>query len=119
MSTVEERSYIEAARREKRAALEALGVRPFAYRYERTHTAAQALAAYQDDMGDSGPQVRVAGRLDRFGSHGKTAFGHLEDPSGRIQIYFRRDALGPCARALPNGIRPPLQIHRRSGRQIG
>jgi lysyl-tRNA synthetase class 2 len=70
-------------------------VRPFAYRYERTHTAAQALAAYQDEMGDSGPQVRVAGRLDRFGSHGKTAFGHLEDPSGRIQIYFRRDALGP------------------------
>ncbi len=95
MSTVEERSYVEAARREKRAALEALGVRPFAYRYERTHTAAQALAAYQDDMGESGPQVRVAGRLDRFGSHGKTAFGHLEDPSGRIQIYFRRDALGP------------------------
>ncbi|MFL5532252.1 MAG: lysine--tRNA ligase [Gemmatimonadales bacterium] len=95
MNTVEERSYVEAARREKRAALEALGVRPFAYRYERTHTAAQALAAYQDDMGDSGPQVRVAGRLDRFGSHGKTAFGHLEDPSGRIQIYFRRDALGP------------------------
>ncbi len=70
-------------------------MRPFAYRYERTHTAAEALAAYQDDMGDSGPQVRVAGRLDRFGSHGKTAFGHLEDPSGRIQIYFRRDALGP------------------------
>ncbi len=92
---MEERSYIEAARREKRAALEALGVRPFAYRYERTHTAAQALAAYQDEMGESGPQVRVAGRLDRFGSHGKTAFGHLEDPSGRIQIYFRRDALGP------------------------
>lgn len=92
---MEERSYVEAARREKRAALEALGVRPFAYRYERTHTAAQALAAYQDEMGDSGPQVRVAGRLDRFGSHGKTAFGHLEDPSGRIQIYFRRDALGP------------------------
>ncbi len=46
-------------------------------------------------MGESGPRVRVAGRLDRFGSHGKTAFGHLEDPSGRIQIYFRRDALGP------------------------
>ncbi|HKP51007.1 MAG TPA: lysine--tRNA ligase [Gemmatimonadales bacterium] len=95
MSTVEERSYVEAARREKRTALEALGMRPFAYRYERTHTATQALAAYQDDMGDSGPKVRVAGRLDRFGSHGKTAFGHLEDPSGRIQIYFRRDALGP------------------------
>ncbi len=92
---MEERSYVEAARREKRAALEALGVRAFAYRYERTHTAAESLAAYRDEMGDSGPRVRVAGRLDRFGSHGKTAFGHLEDSSGRIQIYFRRDALGP------------------------
>ena len=95
MSTVDERTYVEAARREKRSALEALGVNPFAYRYERTHTAAEALAAYRDEMGDHGPQVRIAGRLDRFGSHGKTAFGHLEDPSGRIQVYFRRDTLGP------------------------
>jgi lysyl-tRNA synthetase class 2 len=94
VSTVEERSYVEAARREKRAALEALGVRPFAYRYERTHTAAEALAAYRDHMADAGPRVRMAGRLDRLGSHGKTTFGHLEDPSGRIQVYFRRDALG-------------------------
>jgi lysyl-tRNA synthetase class 2 len=36
----------------------------------------------------------VAGRLDRLGSHGKTAFGHLDDPTGRLQVYFRRDALG-------------------------
>ena len=34
MSTVEERSYVEAARREKRAALEARGIPAFAYRYE-------------------------------------------------------------------------------------
>ena len=94
MSTVDDRTYVEAARREKRSALEAMGVRPFAYRYERSHTAAEALALYRDDMGDDGPQVRIAGRLDRFGSHGKTAFGHLEDPSGRIQVYFRRDNLG-------------------------
>jgi len=94
VSTVEERSYVEAARREKRAALEALGVRPFAYRYERSHTASEALAAYQDEMGETGPRVRVAGRLDHLSSHGKTTFGHLEDPSGRIQVYFRRDALG-------------------------
>jgi lysyl-tRNA synthetase class 2 len=91
---VEERSYVEAARREKRAALEARGVQPFAYRYERTHTAADAVAAYHDDMGDAGPRVRIAGRLDRLGSHGKTTFGHLEDPTGRIQVYFRQDALG-------------------------
>jgi len=94
VSTVEERSYVEAARREKRAALEALGVQPFAYRYERTHTASEALAAYRDEMGETGPRVRVAGRLDHLSSHGKTTFGHLEDPTGRVQVYFRRDALG-------------------------
>jgi lysyl-tRNA synthetase, class II len=94
MSTVEERSYVEAARREKRAALEALGVRPFAYRYERSHTAEQARAAYRDEMGDEGPQVALAGRIVSWRPKGKVVFGDLEDPSGRIQVYFRRDDLG-------------------------
>ena len=91
---MEERSFVEVARREKRAALEAMGVAPFAYRYERSHSAAGASAAYRDEMGESGPRVRVAGRIDHLSSHGKTTFAHLEDPSGRIQVYFRRDALG-------------------------
>ena len=93
MSAVEERNYIEAARREKRAALEARGVPAFAYRYERSHSAAEALALYRDEMGEAGPVVRVAGRLDSLRSKGKTAFGHLEDASGRIQVYFRHDVL--------------------------
>jgi lysyl-tRNA synthetase class 2 len=93
VSAVEERSYVEAARREKRAALAARGIPAFAYRYERTHSAASALALYRDEMGEAGPRVRVAGRLDSLRSKGKTAFGHLEDPSGRIQVYFRQDVL--------------------------
>jgi lysyl-tRNA synthetase, class II len=94
VSTVEERSFVELARREKRAALEALGVHPFAYRYERTHTAAEALAAYRDDMGENGPQISIAGRIESWRPKGKVVFGHLEDPSGRIQVYLRRDDLG-------------------------
>ena len=93
MSTVEERSYVEEARREKRAALEALGIQPFAYRYERTHTAAQALASYHDDMGENGPEVSIAGRIESWRPKGKVVFGHIEDPSGRIQVYLRRDDL--------------------------
>ena len=94
MSTVEERSYVEAARREKRAAVEALGVQPFAYRYQRTHMGAEALAAYRDDMGEDGPEVSVAGRIESWRPKGKVVFGHIEDPSGRIQVYLRRDVLG-------------------------
>src|SRR5829696_6943757 len=88
VSTVEERSYLEAARREKRLALEALGVRPFAYRYDRSHTAQQALQEYADAMGENGPLVSIAGRIASLRSQGKTIFAHLEDSSGRIQIYF-------------------------------
>jgi lysyl-tRNA synthetase, class II len=90
----EERSFVEAARREKRAALEAAGVKPFAYRFERSHTASEALAAYDDAMGEQGPTAAVAGRIVGLRSQGKTAFLHLEDGSGRIQVYLRRDQLG-------------------------
>ncbi len=93
MTGTEELTYVEKARREKLAAIEALGYLPFAYRYERTHRAAEAIAEYRDEMADRGPTVRVAGRLVAFRSQGKTAFGHLQDGSGRIQMYFRSDLL--------------------------
>jgi lysyl-tRNA synthetase class 2 len=89
----EERSFVEAARRAKRVALEAAGIPAFAYRYERTHDAADAAAAYRDEMGEDGPRVAVAGRIDSIRSKGKTAFLHIEDASGRIQVYLRRDEL--------------------------
>ncbi len=96
MSGEAEPNYVEAARREHRAALEAKGIPAFAYRYDRSHAAAEALALYRDEMGEAGPRVRLAGRIVSFRSQGKTAFAHLEDASGRIQLYFRRDALGPA-----------------------
>jgi len=52
----EERSFVEEARRAKLPALKALGVQPFAYRFDRTHTSAQALTAYDDSMGEAGPE---------------------------------------------------------------
>jgi lysyl-tRNA synthetase class 2 len=87
------RNYVEQARRDKRAAIEALGVNPFAYRFERTHTAREALEAYHDRMGDDGPMVSLAGRLVALRSQGKTTFAHLEDPSGRIQLYLKQEFL--------------------------
>ena len=93
MSTVEERSYVESARREKRAALEAMGVHPFAYRFERSHTASEARAAYQEGT-EAGPAVTIAGRVVSWRPKGKVVFADLEDSSGRIQLYFRQDDLG-------------------------
>jgi lysyl-tRNA synthetase class 2 len=90
-----ERSFVEEARRAKLPMLEALGVRPFAYRFDRTHLTRQALDAYQDTMGENGPTVALAGRLVSLRGQGKTCFAHLEDTAGRLQLYFRQDALGP------------------------
>jgi len=84
--------FVEAARREKLKELLERGVAPFAYRFERTATARQALDAYQTD--EDPAAYRLAGRLVALRPHGKTTFAHLEDQSGRIQLYFKLDDLG-------------------------
>ena len=84
--------FVEAARREKLKELLERGVAPFAYRFERTATARQALDAYQTDADPTA--YRLAGRLVALRPHGKTTFAHLEDQSGRIQLYFKLDDLG-------------------------
>ena len=92
MTVTEERSYIEAARREKLEALIERGTVPFAYRFDRSHTAQEALDAYKDE--DDQVEVRAAGRIVSMRPHGKTTFMHIGDRSGKIQLYFKRDALG-------------------------
>jgi len=84
-----ERSFVEAARRDKLKELVERGVAPFAYRFERNATARQALDAYKTD--DDPARYTLAGRLVALRPHGKTTFAHLEDASGKIQLYFKSD----------------------------
>jgi lysyl-tRNA synthetase class 2 len=84
-------------RREKLEALRARGVDPFGGRYPVTHLAGE-LTARLDKAADAeleafGP-VSLAGRLTAMRDHGKTAFAHLMDRTGRIQLYARADQLG-------------------------
>jgi len=88
----EELNFVLKARREKLEALEQAGVAPFAYSFDRSHTAGDALSALRS--AEEGPEVRLAGRLVAWRGQGKTAFAHLADQTGRIQLYFRRDQLG-------------------------
>ncbi|MBI4502990.1 MAG: lysine--tRNA ligase [Gemmatimonadetes bacterium] len=95
--SVETRSFVEEARREKLRQISALGLSPFAYGYHRTHTAREALAAFRPD---SSPVVRIAGRLVSLRGHGKTTFAHLADASDKIQLYFRADEVGSAGYEL-------------------
>ncbi|GEM85470.1 lysine--tRNA ligase [Meiothermus granaticius] len=83
--------------KQRLANLEALveaGFEPFPYRYPKTHDAAQILAAHPGaEPGQEWPEekVWVAGRLMTFRHMGKASFAHLQDASGRIQLYLARD----------------------------
>jgi lysyl-tRNA synthetase, class II len=84
-------------RREKLDALRARGVDPFGARFAATHWAGPLTdtleKAGEDDLKAFGP-VSLAGRLVAMRDHGKTAFAHLMDRTGRIQLYARADQLG-------------------------
>lgn len=97
----EELSQILRDRRRKLDELLRLGIRPFEYGFERSHDSAAASAAFAAaeggeslDADGNGPRARVGGRVVAWRGHGKSAFAHLEDGSGRIQLYFRQDVLG-------------------------
>ena len=92
-SAEEDLNFVQKARREKLDQLIARGVQPFGYSFERTHAIAAAAQAMAQDQ-EEGPEVSVAGRLVSWRGHGKTAFAHLGDESGRVQLYFKKDVLG-------------------------
>jgi len=94
----DELNFVLQARREKLEALEAAGVAPFAYSFDRDHTAADALLLLGD--AEESPAVKLAGRIVAWRSHGKTTFAHLADSTGRVQLYFRKDQLGEDRYAL-------------------
>ena len=82
-------------RREKLAALEARGIYAYGRRYPRTGPIARAVSALADSgAAESSEEHRFAGRLVAYRSHGKSTFIDLRDESGKVQVYFKLDALG-------------------------
>jgi len=77
--------------------LRAKGIDPYGGRYETTHTLAGAREAWEaagSPEGDAGSEVRVAGRVVALRGHGKSAFVVLQDRSGRIQGYVKKNVVG-------------------------
>jgi len=85
---------LEAERLDKTQTLEARGVACFPPRVERTHTAAGAIAAFEALEADSpeaaeSVEVTVCGRIRRLNIKGKVSFMHIEDETGRVQLFLR------------------------------
>ena len=61
----------------------------------RTHTAAEVLEHF-DELAGAGDHS-WSGRVMMLRNHGKAIFADIEDGSGHIQIYIKKDAVGEAA----------------------
>ncbi|GAA4410143.1 lysine--tRNA ligase [Nibrella viscosa] len=92
----------EINRRQKREELMRMGIDPYpAELFDVTTTIAELRQSIQPQPGLdlSGDEhwgtVRLAGRLMGFRIMGNASFAELQDATGRLQLYFRRDDLCP------------------------
>lgn len=87
----------EINRRNKREELMSLGIDPYpAEPFDSTIDTARIRQLHQANPTDESLQnVSLAGRLMGFRIMGNASFAELQDSTGRIQLYFRRDDLCP------------------------
>ncbi|PCF65877.1 lysine--tRNA ligase [Staphylococcus pseudintermedius] len=87
-------------RRQKLQELRDLGIDPFGEKFERTGTA-ETLKAQWDQYAkeelaekETESHTVIAGRIMTKRGKGKAGFAHIQDLSGQIQIYVRKDQVG-------------------------
>ncbi|MBK8574162.1 MAG: lysine--tRNA ligase [Elusimicrobia bacterium] len=93
-------------RRSKLAAFRAAGENPFPARFDGADPAAHVLARYAalPVGGHAEESVVVAGRVMTRRDMGKTIFAHIQDLSGKVQIYLKKDELGDVFASFQNGV---------------
>jgi len=87
-----------AARALKLRRMTERGVGGYPHRFPATHRIGALLTAFAAATdAESDHDVAFCGRVVSWRDHGKSAFAHLEDATGRLQAYFKKDALGDPA----------------------
>ena len=83
-------------RKNKRSALLEAGLNPYPYSYRKTHDAAAIKEQHKGLKAEEQTQdeVTVAGRIIAMRVMGKASFCSVQDQTGRVQLYVRRDDIG-------------------------
>ncbi len=88
----------------KLAEIGAMGKKAYAGRFSVTASAGSLSAAYgsktKEELEAERTNVVVAGRIVAVRSFGKACFSHIQDGTGKIQVYFQKNTLGDDAFAL-------------------
>jgi lysyl-tRNA synthetase class 2 len=86
---MDDESELLALRRARLDAWRNLGIDPFGGAFPGTETCAQVVQNYADER-----PVRVAGRLISKREMGKNVFAHIQDETGKLQVYAQLQGLG-------------------------
>ncbi len=83
---------IRSSRARKADSLRELGLNPYPSTSGRTHYVGPILQAFE---AHEGRKVTVAGRLMSWRKQGALAFAHLQDQTGKVQLFLRRNLVLP------------------------
>jgi lysyl-tRNA synthetase class 2 len=85
----------ELIRRQSLQELIKLGINPYPAELFEVNTSAQDIHTHYPNQKIEFKDVSIAGRIMSRRVMGNASFAELQDESGRIQVYFRRDDLCP------------------------
>jgi lysyl-tRNA synthetase, class II len=101
---VEDTNELIQQRIKKVEELKDLGIKPYGDPYETAHHTADLKAQHGDKPKELLESERVsctlAGRIVAMRDFGKAAFAHIQDSTGKLQIYFKKDMLGESFKLL-------------------
>ena len=73
------------------------GIEPYGGAFTAKDKSAALVDEYgemsKEELDQAGRSCTIAGRITAYRNFGKTAFSHIQDDSGKIQIYFGKDVI--------------------------
>ena len=84
---------IKKTRLRKLKAVQKAGILAYPEKTKRTHTIEDGLKNFAS-ISRSKKEIVLAGRIRSLREHGGSTFCHIEDGTGKIQVFLRRDKLG-------------------------
>ncbi|XVF28646.1 hypothetical protein REPUB_Repub15cG0048000 [Reevesia pubescens] len=97
-TSTSDREAIRAIRLKKVEQLRSKGLEPYAYKWDRSHSAKELQEIYKnlnngEELDSESDNVSIAGRIVARRAFGKLAFLTLRDDSGTIQLYCEKERL--------------------------
>jgi len=86
---------IRNTRLEKLSKLRELGINPYPAKSEKDYPNQEVLDKF-DEL--TSMELTVSGRLISWREHGQIAFGHLQDETGRLQLFVKSEELSPTSK---------------------